>query len=378
MLTTAFALFLLLGALAAGFAMSRRWGWCSAGRRPHPRRWITRIICGALGGASIVLMAVGTVQDALGSDDPARMNLQVPTLPPPEPPSDRGELLQGRFLLHAVLVAWKGGSMKAIHGETVVVQWPGDQNRRYRSVLQSGSTTVEYWVEVNQIRRNGRDPFWVDGMFSVNAYGRGFSGSSSGGLEFPMSRNISRLGTGDSLFSVVRPLSDAGAILFDLTPVREEDPLKPGRMEDFFDLQRSTMWRTRLDQEAWLFEGRQRASGSPALALIGGLGGISALLLGTAIVLSQLFRRRSLGFVKVAACLILYVGALDRLALRIHQSRVRDGTAPVERRLEACANLPTTMFFRETARRDLLAAAADAAAPKVLQDLASRLVERDR
>jgi len=378
MIGTALALFLLLASLAAAFGMSRRWGWCSTFRRPRPRHWVTRLICGALGAASIVLVAVGTIHDARGfSGDPERFKLLVPTLPPPEAPSDRGELRKGRFLLHAVLFYWKGGSMVPLHCETSEVQWPRDRDRVFQSAIQSGATSVAYSIKLSRFHRNQETPDWTEGIYKVEARGFSSSSGSGGGTDFPIVQPVSHLGEGRSMFNVVRPLSDAGAILFDLTPVREEDVLKWGSLDDFLALRGSTTWRSKLNREIFWEDGR-RVQGSPAAALILNLGGISVLLLGTAIILSHLFRRRSLGFVKVAACLILYVGALDRLALRIHESRVRDESAPVERRLGACAQLPATMFFRDTAQRDLEAVAADPSAPRPLKDLAARLAERER
>jgi hypothetical protein len=239
---------------------------------------------------------------------------------------------------------------------------------------------VKYEVSLFHIQRNRRDhgpSLDFMGSSSVHVEGPTFSSGSGSGTDFPDVHEIRDLGRKSALFSVVGNSSDAGALLMDLTPVREEDPLKQGLLGEFLDLRGAGRWTKEIEQ-AIGSSGHWKDYGSPAEALLQGLQVNLFVLLAAAILLAQLASRRSLGFVKAAACLLLYVGALDRLALRIHESRLKDAAAPVEQRLVACAHLPATTFFRKTALRDLEATAADPSTPYALRDLANRIAERTR
>ena len=100
--------------------------------------------------------------------------------------------------------------------------------------------------------------------------------------------------------------------------------------------------------------------------------------LAAALLLAQLFRRRFLGFVQVTAGIILYFGALDRIALHLNENQTQNPAAPLEARMNACTQLPSTVYFRKTALADLRALAADGTAPKPLRARASQLIGREK
>jgi hypothetical protein len=291
---------------------------------------------------------------------------------------NNGPVRKGRFLLHVVLVSWAEGVAAPIHGRTHEVRWPQDADRSFHETVASGGTKVTYQVSISEIRRyRYRNEMKMDVMGSRHVWARSgtFSSNTSGGLQFPEANRIGHGGENTRLFSVARSPSDVDVLLLDLTPVDEDDPLRTGTFEEFLALRGEGAWAKQVDYgrtELW------SPSGSPAEEMVKALEANLLVLLVAAILFAQLFRRRSLGFVKVAACLLLYVGALDRVALRIHESRLNDAAAPLEQRLLACTYLPSTTFFRKTALRDLETIAADPSAPERLQLLAVRLAERGR
>src|SRR6185295_16234074 len=145
-------LILLLGG-AAVFWMSRRWGWTSPGLRPRSRHWITRAICGALGGGLVVAIAVCTIREARGVySEPVPTELRVPTLPPPEVRNDHQPLRKGRFLLHVVIVSWFEGAMTPLQGRTYELRWPQDADRAFQSSFKSGGVKIDWQVSLSEIR----------------------------------------------------------------------------------------------------------------------------------------------------------------------------------------------------------------------------------
>lgn len=387
---TILALLLLGSAVGVAFAMSRRWSWCSEGRRPHHRHWITRVLCGALGSAAVLAVLVATVRDARAPyQESAPVRFLLPTQPPPPPETEpepdggphRHPLANGRFLLHVAVVTNTGAVGAPLHGESFEVRWPQDRDRVFQNRLRLAGVDVSYSVRITEIINqgyDGRPGLQFVGTRSLELRGTGFSSSRSSGLRFPDTFNAHRLGEQRSWLSAAGSMRGGGAALFDLTPVREGDPLRSGGYEDFLSIRGADVWRTQIFEPEFYSWEQLRAGHAPADALIRDLGAVLLVFLVASVLLAQLFRRRSLGFVKVAACLLLFTGALDRGVLRLHESRIRDASAPIRERLVACSYLGVSNFFRETALRDLEAAAADASSPAPLRELAKRLGDQSR
>jgi len=135
MIWTVMALALLSASIAAAFAMSRRWGWSSPGRKPHARHWITRTICAVIGLGIAIAITVGTIRDARRPyADAPQVRFRLPTLPPPESPKELVPLKKGRFLVYVALANKLEGSLFPVHGETFEVRWPEDCGRKFGSV----------------------------------------------------------------------------------------------------------------------------------------------------------------------------------------------------------------------------------------------------
>jgi hypothetical protein len=380
MLAALSALLMLLLASAAAFGMNRRWGWSSPVRQTHARHRITRIICGVLGLGLVVAITISTILDIRRVyEAPTPLSLRRPALAPPVRPSGEGAFEGGRFLLHMVLVTATEGSMQPLAGETFDVNWPRDRNRPFHTTLRHGAGTVHCEVSLTQIERPMRETTEYPKTYcsySVSSEGMSYSCHAGGSTFFPKALQFSRGGDA-GFFSMARTADETEFVLLDLTALREDDPLKAAGFADFVSFRNPEYWKDEIHVSTRTLNAPDQF-GSPALGLIEGLRGNVIILLAAAILLGQVFRRPSLGFAKVAACLLLFVGGLDRLTLRVHESRLRDGTAPLERRLSACAHVPTTTFFPKTALRDLEAVASDPAAPEALQKLARQLAERER
>lgn len=376
------AFLVLLGVVTAATFMSRRWSFSSAGRRPGRRHWITRTVCGVLGASIVVALAAITFRDACRAYvEPAPTAFKVPTLPPPGVKNDYKPLQAGRFLLHVAVVSGTGGAQVPLYGKTYELQWPRDAGRSFHSSLESGGVKFNWQLEISELRRyqyKSEERLEVQGSRNLRARAPDFMSSGSGGLHFPEAVGIGRNTEAAAFFSIARPASDARLVfLLDLTPVRDEDPLRPGALDDVLAIRGTGRWAAEM--AVALSGTRRRAdTGSPAGALVWRLQANLLVLLAAAILFAQLFRRRSLGFVKAAACLLLFVGALDRGVLRIHQSRLKDEGRPLQQRFVAGSLLPSTSFFRKTALRDLDETAADEGAPEPLRDLARRLAETER
>ncbi|HUR38197.1 MAG TPA: hypothetical protein VM222_01835, partial [Planctomycetota bacterium] len=155
------------------------------------------------------------------------------------------------------------------------------------------------------------------------------------------------------------------------------DPLRSASLEEWIALRGESSWKDE-DQRGRFGAGVEKSSGGPAAVLARTLGINVLPALAAAVLMAQLFRRRFLGFVQATACIILYLGALDRIALHLNESQTRNPSAPLGARMSACTQLRTTVYFRETALADLRALAADATAPKPLRARAAQLIAREK
>jgi hypothetical protein len=371
-------LFLIAVALGLAVFFTRGWSGGSPGRRPGRRHWITRVICGTVGGAILLAFLVITLRDVRATSKSARpITLRVPTLPPPEAPKQRGEVKAGRFLLQMVVTRAGEFPGRPIASESYEVLWPRDQDRTFELYLKEGLGQLKLTETLRGIMWGMKNKLEFSGSTTFQANSPTSSHSQSGGSSFPYVMSVDGGGHERSLFSLVKVVDEDLLVLCDLTWVRGEDPLRPGSLEDWIALRGRESWED--DRE----RGRVRHSqgqefGSPVEALVRQLGVNFLPALAAALLLAQLFRRRSLGFVQVTAGIILFLGALDRVALHLNESQARNPSAPLEARMRACSQLRTTVYFRKSALEDLRALAGDATAPKPLQAQAARLIEAEK
>ena len=370
-------LFLIL--LAAGLLLlkTRRWSGGSEGRRPSHRHWIVRLVCGVIGGGILLAFLIVTVRDVRAIQSSAvPLKLRVPTLPPPGMPP-QGNLQNGRFQLQMVLAQAGGFPGHAIASESYELRWPKDRFRSYHFTVHDGDRWLDLDMQVDGIEVDRRKRLDFRGTMGMAFAGPGTSQSRSGGFDVPRVMEISGSPDEKRLFSIGRLVGEDLQVLVDLTPIREEDPLRPASLEEWIALRGEAAWgeEIRFDRFHSKFEG-DRSSPAESLFRLLGINVIPALI--AALLLAQLSRQRSLAFVKVAACIILYCGALDRLSLRLAETRVNDSSAPLESRMAACAQLQGTSFFKTTARADLRRIAAEPASPKPLRGMAERLIDAEK
>jgi hypothetical protein len=165
-------------------------------------------------------------------------------------------------------------------------------------------------------------------------------------------------------------------LLFDLTPLREDTPLRQATVEEVLALRGRELWEANLSKEGT--EPRMnRFLGAPGVSFLAHLGPAVLPFIMLAILLTGVFPRSSTGLARSLACLVLFAGLLDGLALRIHTSQLRDVQAKEEERLIACAHMRSTFFFGRSAREALEAVMQDPASPERLKRSAREELRED-
>lgn len=369
---------LFLFAVVGGFALlfARRWNPGSPGRRPELRSRLVRVACALAGGGILVAFLWGTLDtEQRGMTVNGPQNLRVPTLPLPEPSRVDEDQRQGRFLLHVVLVRTGQADGRPLAAETFDLHWPQDRDRRIVLRADVGSANLEVAETLGHIQLTGGRNWFIDGRRSLRLESAHSSRTSIGGLHTPSFDDLGQAGGEPKLFSIWRTPREELEVLVNLTLIRDEDPLREGAEEDLLAMVPKTNgrkdWRNAGPIE---YRSSRRPQGSPAEGLVRVLSFNVFPLLAAAGLLAQLFRRRQLGFVKVVACIILYLAALDRLSLRIAESSVRDASVPLASRLSACTRMTSTAFFPKTARAHLQELAGEGSVPSPVRALAASLV----
>jgi hypothetical protein len=369
---------LVVAGLGLAIHIVRRWSGGSAGRRAEARSRWTRILCGAAGGAILVAFGVVTIRTAAREDllISGPRNLQVPTLPPPADAASR-KVASGRYLLHLAAVRPGQTDGPAIAAETVDLHWPSDRNHRFALHATIGNAVLDAELILGEILWKQEYSWGYEGSESVSVRTPHSHQSRSGGIVFPEVDDFG-LVRGEKDFLSLRgiPGEDLEFVM-DLTPVREDDPLRAGDVKDLIALRGADQWlkiRSRHADNGPLAEREFYVPhASPAEALAARLDFNVFPLLAAAILLAQLFRRRWPGFVQATAAILLYLGALDRVALRLTEAHVRDTNLTVDSRLRACRRMTSTAFFQETALTQLHAISRDESLPPVVRARAARL-----
>jgi hypothetical protein len=173
------------------------------------------------------------------------------------------------------------------------------------------------------------------------------------------------------VLSVVRrPLSNQDLhLLYLLTLVDEDDPLEGVTLAEWADRHREDLARE-LDEHGGRYKRPPPTvieGPVPGLVLAVHLGASSLLLLVAAVLLTQCFARRPLAFVMVLLAIVLYVAALDRLAVGTHAGMLTSVEAPLPGRIVASQCIADTFFYRGLARTRLEAVAKDERAPSSLR-----------
>jgi hypothetical protein len=370
-------LFLIAVGIGLAVFFGKRWGDGSRRRSPGRRHWITRSVCGTVGGGILLAFLVVTVQDVRASRSSERpISLRIPTLRAPEPPARKEDFQQGRYLLQMAVT--QGGDFPGapVASESYEVQWPRDRDRLFSLSWKEGSRRVELTQAIHGIELGPRNKLEFSGSSTFSASGPYFSHSQSGPVSYPSVLPVGGTRNASTLFSIAKHGYADLLVLCDISRLREEDPLRPASLEEWIAGRGYVSWYEVVESERAVAVDDDQ--GSPAAFLLLRLGVNFLPLLAAALLLAQLFRRRPLGFVKVAAGLILALGALDRVVLQMNESRLRDAAAPLTERMTACEGLRDTLFFRHSALADLRKVAADGSVPKPLAARAAKLIAAEK
>src|SRR4051812_36487542 len=242
---------LFLIAVAVGLAVffMRGWNGGSPGRRPDRRHWITRVICGTVGGAILLAFLVITLRDVRATSKSARpITLRVPTLPPPEAPKQRGEVKAGRFLLQMVVTQAGEFPGHPIASESYEVLWPRDQDRTFELFLKEGLGQLKLTQTLNGILWGMKNKLEFSGSTTFQSNSPTSSHSQSGGSSFPHVMSVDGGGHEYSLFSLEKVVDEDLLVLCDLTWIREDDPLRPASLEEWIALRGEASWKDDREQ----------------------------------------------------------------------------------------------------------------------------------
>jgi len=361
-------------------------GFRLRGRGSRQRHIVVRIICGSLGLLILVAIAVGTWHEARFCYLPDKAaRVRVPSRePPPAPEIARGHQVAAdgvRVLLRLVVVDTSFGGRRPVVAHTFDVRWPEDRGRPFEAAVDlAGSAAVAELVvqDLNWSKRYAAQPT-LEARTQLSFRGhdwvssRGASGPLTDGPRMVLTR-APRWARKNRPLSAVATWQPGFAVVMFSTRVAPDDPLREVGLAEFFG-ERDDRVRELVAAEV---PDRRADHRPPAeipargVALAEHIGASSLLLLGAALLLIQLFRRRGLAFAGLLTALVLYVAVLDRAVLDMHLSRLRDPEAPVATRLVACRRAFGTFFYRQRMLEAMEQVADDEQAPERLRDHARR------
>ena len=378
--------------------------WTAPGRRPRKRHIVTRIICGVLGVLILGAIGIGTWQEVRHIYEPAEdfeaRTVSVPTMPaPPLPEPAEGrwwhKVERARLLLHFVTVDASSGRFRPVHVDEHEVRWPEDGAQEYGTRFELYGMKLDYGVSLDKIqavRMDQGEPLALELYFHHRFAYAGAHGSGTSTGSRVIRETVGHwldIGYGwrpaNGPLSVAPPARPDLQVFCVVTLVAADDPLRQVAATEFV-----------RDREAAMLEAMSGSGGGGRVARVGRfdravpargvalgehIGTSSLLLLAATVLLTQLFKRRSLAFAGVLACMVLYVAVLDRAALGAHLSRLRDEEATIATRLTACAQARHTFFYRETTREALEGVAEAEDTPPLLREAAvktaAELMESD-
>ena len=366
---------------------------CST-RQPCKRHIVTRIICGMLGVAILVAVGFGTWSEAQSGYEtglartlpsihlPTR---EVPALPIPTTDNPRPEVESARLLMHLVVVEGPAEAFRPVYAHEFEIQWPADKGLNFTHSFSLEGIMIDYEYAIESLGAKRETPdnnkpslmaSWTRSLRYERWDGSGSrSGSGTGNTNVQYEG-----GVGYGIEPLRNPLSTTRgayvgqlqALLF-TSLVSKDDPLREAPVGELISKNASFI-RNNLGAEF-----RENSSAripsdisSKGVALAMHLGISTLILLAAAALLTELFTHRALAFVGVIAGVVLYTAALDSMVLSTHQRHFEDADASIETRLFACSQIPSTFFYRETARESLARLAADEHAPEVLRNCARR------
>jgi hypothetical protein len=272
-----------------------------------------------------------------------------------------------------------------VHVEEIDIRWPRDKGRHLQRAFDVGDYSCTIRLQPTRFfarRSDKEDRARLKPQGSINFTYRNGMGSGSVGRVFHETEadhltSLRHLGPSPNPLSVTPggpPGNRLHAVYF-LTGADEADPLKSIPYAAFADnrpveLAKIIREATRHTSDHRSFRDHDIPARCFALTEQIGLSGL--LLFAAAILLTQLFRRRALAFAGVLAAVVLYVAALERVALGVHVSKLSDPKATLASRLTASEMAPQTFFHAERAYTALLDVAKDASAPRPLRSATAK------
>ncbi len=384
----------VVAAVAAGHIRLK----AAIGRLPRKRHAAIRILCGSLGGAILVAVALGTwlevrshyAEHVLGET----ITVHVPARPaPPLPVVPEGEreveIDKARLLMHVVVVDCslselnpryypspdsEPSAFQPVRADEFEINWPEDRGRTCKKNFKLNRFKVKYNFRIQSLycyeagpdkpkalHVTGRVHFSRDSFYS--------SGSSSKSLHQTAGYLAPLLRRQNHPLSIAPGTGQDLHTFYFLTRVAEDDPLREISLAQFIQSRMEEMRAAMPVTKRYFTYPVPLRSPLRSLALTTHIGTVSLLLLAAAALLSQLFGRRWLAFAGILAAVMLYVAVLDGAALDAHLSRLTDTEAPLVTRLVACDQARYTFFYRKTAFKEVEAVADDETAPEELRNL---------
>jgi hypothetical protein len=344
-----------LGSLAVLVGMASL-GRLQPVRKPGPpssRRRVFRLACGAAAVGMAGLMAAVTIREASSAYGPPEfLDLRLPASGVPDLDRQPGDPHKGRFLIHMILAECSDGLIRVVRGRTEEIRWTGSLGPAVSDRLSRGLSSLSYELRLQSL--------WVDpksgaleaiASCEVQTSGLGSHSSVFRSMKFPAVQTAMSF---ESLvtFSLQGTSRPTMVLLFDLTPLREDTPLRQASVEEVLALRGREVWEAQISKEG-MEPSRDRLLGAPGASFLVHLGPAALPFIVLAMLLAGAFPRSSTGLARSLACLVLFAGMLDGLALRIHTSHLRDVQAKEEERLIACAHVRSTFFFGRSARESL-------------------------
>ena len=368
-------------------------------RGPRKRHIVTKSVCAVLAVAILASIGFFSWREAgavYATESTGPGSIRIPTkkaaaLTVELKPNQNVPLTEARLLIRAVVMeTTTATSFRAVRTDEFDVTWRSGKNSAVSNSFKLGKSMISYRLNIDRVyvQRSGNSTeagVQGDGNWDmrVNYVNRNAHSSSSGGVYITngmaIAKNIwNRDPHGDNKpLSVVPPIAEYGQLILcvfvDLADA--DDKLAKIPVGQFIT-ERHAEIRNRASRNGVGGSSSRRwevdPEVPPTINLIEHIG-ISSMLLGlAALLLAQLFIRRGLATVAMLVTVVLYVAAIDRIALGMHISYARDTEAPLSKRMIACQAATNTFFFAKTASSRLYAVADDQQSPEALRHRAGR------
>ena len=392
-------IFLILGVVVVFLLIRKRTFKPGRLRGPRRRHIVTRSVCAVLAVAILASIGYFSWTEAVAvypteSLEPG--SLHVPTKKPSVltaelKPHRQMQLSEARLLIKAVVLEEvTPGSFRALRVEEFDIAWRGSSNVMLNNSFKLGTSVLRYSLSIANVymhrdSESSEAGVHLNGNWRMevrNLYGNRRSSSSGGGIirngigGIHNIKAYNQYGNNKPL-SVVSSSSDHGQLTLCLfADIADDDDKLAAIPAQQFIADRHEQILASVSRSGsggghnrrWVVD----SDAPPIFPLIEHIGIAGLLLALAAVLLGQLFMRRGLATVAMLTTVILYVAAIDRIALGMHMSHAQDTDASLSERLAACGAASNTFFFANTASSQLRSIASDKQTPDSLKYRAGR------